>query len=760
MGTSGINRTRSERRVVTFYSFKGGIGRTMTLANVAWRLAARHGLRVIVVDWDLEGPGLHEFFGVRPEQTTEAKGILDFLAEWMASIERRVDDLPDLAPWLLPITDGPAAPPTGSIAVLLAGRLDAQYVARLNSFDWTDFYEDIASSVAFDALRAQLLELADVVLIDCRAGLSPSSRVCTQHLADGVMLMTPASDPSIASAERVARAIVREGLRADGRPSPRLWFVVSYVPVTEESGLAHAWFERWREWFTACEHDGLWRWHDHPRGIATHKIPYRARWSFGDALVLDDPNAFAKDPLAEAYDRLAATVYEWHVGDPWEQVGEAMEPTARVDTLRRQVRAAEERRDIPGVSASLLRLGMALGDLRRLDEAVAVVERAVGIEMARGNLEEAASRMLFVAQCLHRQRRHDRVAEVLDRVFQTPRTSLYAEWLTVEALASLYQLQRDRGEREAAERTREAAAKIELGDDRVGGRRRRLREIDEARIKIERTELASAWTLLDRELRTAVESGDTVHEARVLDAMAEIRYRQMRFEAALSLWRQAVALDRRTGRWGDHTLGLAHSARCERRLGRFDRAKELAENAIGIARECESPWCESVAVHELGAVHLARGQFEAASLLFHRAMVLAATGANRECEVLSMRSLARVRMHEGRQPEARSVLEYALRAAREVGLREIEAAILRDIADVHVLQENPVQAVTVLDECAALLRDLGSHIEEFAVLQAIVPLLHDEGFDSSRVDARSRDLRTRLANEGVDLAVASIGVYV
>ena len=47
--------------VVTFYSYKGGTGRTMALANVAWILAA-NGKRVLVVDWDLESPGLHRFF--------------------------------------------------------------------------------------------------------------------------------------------------------------------------------------------------------------------------------------------------------------------------------------------------------------------------------------------------------------------------------------------------------------------------------------------------------------------------------------------------------------------------------------------------------------------------------------------------------------------------------------------------------------------------------------------------------------------------
>lgn len=51
-----MNVTRPDRRVVTFYSFKGGVGRSMALANVAFRLADRNDLDVIVVDWDLEAP--------------------------------------------------------------------------------------------------------------------------------------------------------------------------------------------------------------------------------------------------------------------------------------------------------------------------------------------------------------------------------------------------------------------------------------------------------------------------------------------------------------------------------------------------------------------------------------------------------------------------------------------------------------------------------------------------------------------------------
>lgn len=48
--------------VITFYSYKGGTGRTMALANIACLLAQRQGQRVLMIDWDLEAPGLYRYF--------------------------------------------------------------------------------------------------------------------------------------------------------------------------------------------------------------------------------------------------------------------------------------------------------------------------------------------------------------------------------------------------------------------------------------------------------------------------------------------------------------------------------------------------------------------------------------------------------------------------------------------------------------------------------------------------------------------------
>ena len=47
--------------IATFYSFKGGVGRSMALANVASLLCER-GLRTVMLDFDLEAPGLERFF--------------------------------------------------------------------------------------------------------------------------------------------------------------------------------------------------------------------------------------------------------------------------------------------------------------------------------------------------------------------------------------------------------------------------------------------------------------------------------------------------------------------------------------------------------------------------------------------------------------------------------------------------------------------------------------------------------------------------
>ena len=83
--------------IYTFYSYKGGVGRSMALANLA-KWFYMHGLRVVIVDWDLEAPGLENFFFDAEESDGEEQirfaqdrpGVIDLLIRY----QRRFSALP------------------------------------------------------------------------------------------------------------------------------------------------------------------------------------------------------------------------------------------------------------------------------------------------------------------------------------------------------------------------------------------------------------------------------------------------------------------------------------------------------------------------------------------------------------------------------------------------------------------------------------------------------------------------------------------
>ncbi|MCP4110702.1 MAG: AAA family ATPase [Desulfobacteraceae bacterium] len=68
--------------IISCYSFKGGTGRSMALANLA-EIFYEAGLKVLVVDWDLEAPGVDRFFD--PKNTFKAK---EGLANLLISVEK------------------------------------------------------------------------------------------------------------------------------------------------------------------------------------------------------------------------------------------------------------------------------------------------------------------------------------------------------------------------------------------------------------------------------------------------------------------------------------------------------------------------------------------------------------------------------------------------------------------------------------------------------------------------------------------------
>src|SRR3954447_1205614 len=114
--------------VFTFYSYKGGVGRSFTLANVAI-LLARWGHRVLTIDWDPEAPGLHQYFA--PLLTTPpATGVVDLVEDFTAGVVRETKHY---------VTHLNAE--DGVVDLIAAGHKDDEYARRVQNTDWTTLYE-------------------------------------------------------------------------------------------------------------------------------------------------------------------------------------------------------------------------------------------------------------------------------------------------------------------------------------------------------------------------------------------------------------------------------------------------------------------------------------------------------------------------------------------------------------------------------------------------------------------------------------------
>ncbi len=67
--------------IFTFYSYKGGVGRSMALANIA-ELLYEKGASVLMIDWDLDSPGLDIYFPHIHEEAIETPGLINMILHY------------------------------------------------------------------------------------------------------------------------------------------------------------------------------------------------------------------------------------------------------------------------------------------------------------------------------------------------------------------------------------------------------------------------------------------------------------------------------------------------------------------------------------------------------------------------------------------------------------------------------------------------------------------------------------------------------
>jgi hypothetical protein len=298
-------------QVVTFYSFQGGTGRSMALANVAWILAAA-GKRVLIVDWDLEAPGLYRFLEpfLDADFVMRQSGVIDILREYEDEVrhgtgntEEKIRRAATVDSHTIGVTW--AFRGAGQLSLLAAGRQNSSYSPALGESDWNSFFEDLHGVDFLEALRDDMRASYEYTLIDSRAGRSDMVDVCTQHLPDVLVDCYSLSNQAIDGAVRTAYAVARFARRGEPTRSIRILPVAMRVdhsvPGRADAGRRIAELA-----FSGLPSGALGA--EEIRYFASVEIPYRAEYAFEETLAVFGDLPGDSESLLAAYEHLTEVI--------------------------------------------------------------------------------------------------------------------------------------------------------------------------------------------------------------------------------------------------------------------------------------------------------------------------------------------------------------------------------------------------------------------------------------------------------------------
>lgn len=366
--------------VITFYSYKGGTGRSMALANVAG-LLAQEGKRVLAIDWDLEAPGLHRYFANRTGSANSSDqdalpGVVDLMWRLCEHFEvtpgmsiqqaqenaRPVENFDALAAAVdfnslpLPVDCGQSA--TGQLHFLKAGSFNEAYSRRVNTLPWEPLF--YRAPGLFDAFAHFLESRYDYALVDSRTGLTDISGICTMLMPQKlVVVFTPNRQSLDGVLELARRAIDYRMTSSDVRPI--VIFPLASRIDNSETDLRVKWrqgdgtgyqprFEKLMQDGYRLDSCNLESYFD------AAQIPHNARFSYGERIAVLEERVGDSLSLAPHYarfkERLVGEAYPWEdpaaivSTTPWELMDRFLqrldegERAILRDTLTRLVRPA------------------------------------------------------------------------------------------------------------------------------------------------------------------------------------------------------------------------------------------------------------------------------------------------------------------------------------------------------------------------------------------------------------------------------------
>ncbi|MCP4344119.1 MAG: AAA family ATPase [Desulfobacterales bacterium] len=282
--------------IITFYSYKGGVGRTMTLANIGV-LLSQWGYKVLMVDWDIEAPGLEYFFETHIdnwEDAVQTEGIVDLLTDAYTSQQ------PQSKKWQDFLIEIALPNDTDYLHLLKAGKTDENYFGKVRKLDWQIFYNEKQGGYYVEKLRNEWKQEYDFILIDSRTGVTDIGGICTIQLPDIMMLMFTAMKQSLDGIINIAK---KADIERQKLPFDRFSLISVPIPLRFDASVEFKISKDWLNRFAEQLKDIYANWL--PARIAMRdfleitKVPYIPYFSFGEKLAVLEQGT--SDPAGLGY---------------------------------------------------------------------------------------------------------------------------------------------------------------------------------------------------------------------------------------------------------------------------------------------------------------------------------------------------------------------------------------------------------------------------------------------------------------------------
>ncbi len=298
-------------RVITFYSYKGGVGRSMAMANIAV-LMANWGYKILLIDWDLEAPGIENYFKehLNVKEVQQKQGLIDLLSLKEQSKEIKVDELD----WKLYTTT--IRPDNNTqLDLITAGKRDEGYFNKVRQFDYTSFYAESDGGQYMEDLREYWLEHYDFILIDSRTGLTDSSGICSIHMPDILVLLFSLNDQSFNGIKEVAhkaingqKQIIYDRFRLRVLPIPCRIENAETLLLDEWMKKIYTESADMLDWLPRKETNADEFSVTPTEVIGQLKIPYKTLYAFGERLAVTERGTTDPQDLGYVYENIAAVL--------------------------------------------------------------------------------------------------------------------------------------------------------------------------------------------------------------------------------------------------------------------------------------------------------------------------------------------------------------------------------------------------------------------------------------------------------------------